>query len=168
MMGTIQRGCRAMHNRLSTYYVASFKLQFKTGIPHPPTGLQLNTSSGGELGTYVFKLTWTPLRTLLDKSDSNRQELIYVVHVYIGLNSSSRLLYRIETTLSSINITLKDLNTYNVTACNLSTVNFYVSAKFEEIGEGNVSSPVGFDSRDAEDICKTGKCPIYSMHDYYS
>ena len=88
--------------------------------------------------------------------------------MYIGLNSSSPLLNLTETTSSSNNITLKDLNIYSVTACNLSTVHFYVSAKFEETGEGNVSSPVGFDSRDAEDICNTGKHPIYSMHGYYS
>ena len=72
------------------------------------------------------------------------------------------MLYQTETTSSSNNITLKDLNIY-VTACNLSAIVFYVSAKFEEVGEGNVSSPIGFNSRDVEDICRTGKWPMYSM-----
>ena len=96
--------------------------------------------------------------TFKDSSDINRQDPICII--YVGINSSSSLLYQSETTSSSNNVTvtLEDLNNViNVSACNLSAILFYVSAKFDEIGEGNVSSRKGFDRRDAESICRTGK-----------
>ena len=99
--------------------------------------------------------------TLFDKTDVNRQKPTYVVYAYISLNSSAHLLYRNETTSSSKNITLKDLNV--TSACNLINVSFYVSAKFEEVGEGNMSRPAELGGRDAEGICKTGKYSAYSM-----
>ena len=71
----------------------------------------------------------------------------------MGLNSSEHLLYRTETASSSKNVTLRDLNT---TACNLSIVFVRVSVKFDGVGEGNVSSPEGFEGHNAEDACGTG------------
>ena len=127
-------------------------LTLHPGIPLPPTGLQLSITFSGELG---IKLTWTPPRTLFDETGINRQEPTYVVYVYMGLNSSERLLYRTETASSPKNITLRDLN---LTACNLSVDNVFarVSAKFEGVGEGNMSSPAELDERDAEGACRTG------------
>ena len=131
------------------------------GIPLPPTGLQLKSSFNRELGTFQIRLIWMPTMTLFDNTNVNRQEPTYVVYAYITLNSSVRYLYRTETTFSSKNITLEDLNV--TSACNLSTVFFHVSAKFEEVGEGNMSRPAELSGRDAKDICKTGKYSTYSI-----
>ena len=94
--------------------------------------------------------------TLFDKTDVNRQEPTYVVYAYISLNSSARLLYRNETIFFSKNITLRDLNV--TSACNLSMVFFHVSAEFEEVGEGNMSHTAELGDRDANSICRTGRC----------
>ena len=53
------------------------------------------------------------------------------------------MLYQSETTSSpnNVTVTLEDLNNIvNISACNLSAILFYVSAKFDEIREVNVSS----------------------------
>ena len=127
------------------------------GKPLPPTGLQLNTV-GRELETYNFILNWTPPRTLFDETDGTRQEPYYIVYTYYMMINSSlaSLLSKNETISSPYTMTLKTL-TQNLTICNLSAVFFYVSAKFDEVGEGNVSSPVPIVSNDAEEICTAGE-----------
>jgi hypothetical protein len=102
----------------------------------------------------MIRLTWTPPRTLFDETDTNRQEPTYVVYLHINSSALPGLLYQAETSLPSRNMTLRDLN---VTACNLSNVFFRVSAKFEGVGEGNVSLPKPFEDSVSEDVCMTGK-----------
>ena len=63
---------------------------------------------------------------------------------------SSTLLYKNETVSLTHTIYLKDLD---LLPCHLSAASFYVSAKFDEVGEGNISSPKGIAQHDVADIC---------------
>ena len=94
----------------------------------------------------------------MNKTGDNKPNLSYIVYAKLeGLNSSNQsasLLNPNETTMLSKDIPSKQLN---VTACNGSTVLFYVSAKLEEVGEGSASSSIEFDVCDAEDKCRTGE-----------
>lgn len=138
-------------------------LLFFSGRPLPPTGLNIS----GYLGNYsnYIRLSWEPARTLFDKTDDDniqsRESLIenprphYVVYVYLESDiGNSFLLYRNETATLSKTIRVRDLNL--TSACNLSAnISFYVSAKFDEVGEGNKSSPIRI-----KHICKEGKVSV--------
>ena len=131
-----------------------------SGIPSPPTGLQLHISK--ETERYKIRLSWTRPRTLFDEIDNDDMQnrvsqhstprLHYVVYAY--LESETDSLYRNETASLSDVVFIRDLN---LPVCNLSALIFYVSAKFDQVGEGNVSSPIGIDPSDADSICRTGK-----------
>ena len=102
-------------------------------------------------------MTWTPPRTLFDENDDNncKQEPSYTVYAYLGNESPAILLYRNESISPSHRVPLDRLN--NITACNLFKVLFYVSSKFESVGEGNVSSGKSIDRHSAEIICNKGE-----------
>ena len=138
-------------------YNCDTQLNLHAGSPLPPTGLRLNITFSRELDTYRIILTWVPPRTLFDKfkSDANRHELTYFVYTYKGLNSSAspHLLQVAETGSPSMLTTLRDLN---IAPCNLSIVFFRVSAKFEGVREGNMSSSIQLDDHPAKNICMTG------------
>ena len=136
-----------------------------SGKPLPPEGLQL------QIGTilsrmYNIKLSWRRSRTLFDQDSVQSEQALayhhgqpprpyYVVYAYIKSDTDLpfRLLFRNETVSLSFNVSVKDLD---LPACNLSALVFYVSAKFDGVGEGNVSSPTVIEPSDADAICRAG------------